>query len=559
VRCLGFDIETVRGIPYILSLDCQEADFRAVIELKKKGAGLLRLMDAIQKLDAQCREATLAGAHFMRFDLGVLVYDYVRSLGKSWKDVANPSFIDLSLPHGDFHLRLGNVVFATLKTRHSTVTFVDTASYFPTSLDRAAASINLEIRKLEKPVRLGMVRYSLSRIAPYAQQDARIVAALLRQIVKWWGTYGILPAISAPQMSARVFTHSFVKRPWVKLPRTVNTASLLAYHGGKNGFYRRPGWYYLRAYDIRSAYPWAMTQIPPMVKGQWTWYEREPKKGREEFSFVLCAGVMPKVPTPVFYSHDFVAIKPGERFERTAVTGMEYRLLKERFPRWKPESVATVIWEWDETTGYRDLKAYAEEMYQKREQTRGEPVLNALYKLLMNSLYGKFIARTPQEDGSFMAGQLFYPAVASWITALVRTKITRLEWRSDAVHTSTDGFMTERKLSKNILGGIGLGSLKLENEGWCLILRNKLYLHFDQQGKLNKYALHGFQGNYKDLWEMVREGRTSYTVNRLLGWREARRAGALPFAPVSRVFELKVPEIRTLRKDGHFPRVHFTF
>lgn len=563
VRCLGFDIETYYGKPYILSLYCPEAGIQKVLGIEPgSGQGFLRLLDAVSLIDASCEAGTIAGAHFMRFDLGVLVYDYLLSKGKSWGSLENPEQIELSLPQGTFSLRLGNVVFATLKTRHRTITFIDTSSYFKTGLNSAAESIGVKERKLAKPKGLGFRRYSLSFISAYALQDSRLCYFLLRQIVAWWKDYEILPSISAPQMAGRVFLHKFVKTPWVRIPQSVMGVSLLAYHGGKNGCYVKPGWYHARSYDIRSAYPWAMTQIPQMSLGQWIWQETPPKPA-EEFSFVVVKGEIPKEQRfPVLFDHDFKAFKAGVTFDETAISGMEYLLMVRLFPKWNHHVLGTVVWRYDRNFTGRDLADYAREMFARRERAANE-VESTLYKLLNNSLYGKFIARTPQVDGTYLGGQLFYPPVASWITALVRCRITELEYQSDALHTSTDGFIvasrpiaTWRDVERENLGDT-LGDLKFVNEGPLLLLRNKLYLHFGMDGRLKSYALHGFQGTVRELWEMVRRGKTDYTVDRLQGWREARRVDGLPFANITRDMSLHIPEIRRgLKCPKHplFPR-----
>lgn len=289
-----------------------------------------------------------------------------------------------------------------------------------------------------------------------------------------------------------------------------------------------------------------MTLLPPMTRGQWTWKETAPT-AKEQFSFVVISGTIPSEQKyPVIFNHEFEPIKPGASFDGTAITGMEYLLMRRLFPHWRHRVMATVVWSHDKTETYRDLKEYAEEMFHRRQETT-DPVQNYLLKLLGNSLYGKFIARTPQMDGSVMAGQLFYPPVASWITALVRCRITELEYISNAVHTSTDGFMVSSRPIPRELGpfiGPGLGQLKLVNEGPCLILRNKLYLHFDMKGRLQTYALHGFQGTLKELWVMVKRKQSDYKINRLQGWRESRRDDNLPFAPLTREMSLHIPEIR---------------
>lgn len=572
---VGFDIETVKAEPYILSVSCEAAELSTVEEIRP-GQGLLRLFALLLGVDNRrvergvTRQPVIAGAHNLRFDAGTLTYDYLlHHEGKSWRDVPNPEQLDVDTPLGRWSLRIGRVCFATLKMAHRTIHFIDTYAYFKTSLDRAAEQLGLVERKLRKPRLLGLRRYSLSFIERYARQDARIVEKLLAQIVSWWRDYRIRPAISAPQMAARVFCHRFVSKPWVAIPETVSLVSLCAYHGGKNGWYGRSGWYRVRSYDIRSAYPWAMTKVPAMTAGQWEWTVEEPEPGT--WGFCLIKGRMPDGLTyPIFYTHDFRPIPAGESFETLAVTTCEYELLRELYPSWRPEAVATVTWRPDAGEP-ADLGAYAVEMFERRLRAQ-TAVEKTLYKLLGNSLYGKFIARSPADEcsrcgelaeqhhesgckgfkaGAF-GGSLFYPPVASWITALVRCRVTRLEHEHQALHTSTDGFLTEGDAGAAC--GPGLGDLKLVHEGPALILRNKLYLHFDDNGRVVSHALHGFQGTPKQLLALLRSnGAPTYIVKRLAGWRESFRRDGLPFEPVERSMALRLPELERLRHNFNPP------
>jgi hypothetical protein len=548
VRCLGFDIETSVGVPYSLALYCEEAGLDQSFVIRR-GQGLLKLLDTASQLDAQGRDRVLVGAHFLGFDLGVLVYDYLLAQHRSWDDLDDREQIDLDLPHGRFHLRMGKVIFATLKTEHRTIHFINTAHYFNTSLDKAAASLGLTLKKFPKPKFLGLRTYAQRVIGKYNRQDARMVWALLKQIVAWWRQWEIRPAISAPQMAARVFCHAYVKRPWVRLPEGVKMLALLSYHGGKNGIYTRPGWHRrVYAYDLRSAYVDAMTRIPPMDRGEWRWSGAAVPGA---WGFVVVTGRMPEeMRAPIFYTHDFRPLAAGAAFATLCVTSLEYDLLRRLYPRWRPDEAISVNW-YADAPGPSDLARYARDMFERRRTAETEEA-NLLYKLLGNSLYGKFIARHPDDEreDSFLAGQLFYPPVASWITAMVRCEVTRLEYSDVGVlHTSTDGIITRRPLPASEVGA-ALGQWKFEHAGPCLILRNKLYLHFDARGRLVKWALHGFQGEARDLWRLLQTGRDTYTVDRLGGWRESARDGDLPYAPKHVRMTLHLPEIRTMRKEG---------
>lgn len=93
-----------------------------------------------------------------------------------------------------------------------------------------------------------------------------------------------------------------------------------------------------------------------------------------------------------------------------------------------------------------------------------------------------------------------------------------LEHKFKAIHSSTDSVKTCQPVTgcSNELGGY-----KLEVKGTCLIFRNKLYLHYDEGGELKKFALHGFQGNTKDLYDLYKHKGNRYSINHIFRIREA--------------------------------------
>jgi hypothetical protein len=537
---VAFDVETDRGRPFALGIRGGGLD---TICSLRKGEGLLRLLEALTLLSASKQVAVVAGAHNLRFDLGVLLYDHDPEVLKAGEDIE-----DIPIAGGKLSVHFGRPCFATFRIGRRVVSFVDTFAYFTMSLDRAAQALGLTIRKMAPPSDLGYRRFTIAEIGPYLRRDIAIAHALLAQILAWWKEYGIRPAISAPQMAQRVFQHSFLRNPWVTVDPDIEKLALLSYHGGKNGCYVDPGWFSrVYSYDLRSAYPWAMTQIPPMHEGLWEWTTTLPQRG--EFGFSVIWGEAPDTPYPIFYSHDFTPLRAGESFGPLTVTTMEVAAAHEQL-RWKPKRIISVIWR-TRQTAMSDLGHYAVAMYDRRlaAKTAQEKLL---FKLLGNSLYGKFIARH-EEDGFYVAGSLFYPVVASWITALVRVKVWESELKYHVYHTATDGVMSPVPMQE----GEGLGSWKYETKGPVLILRNKLYLLFNEQSRrLEKAAYHGFHGDTGDLWRILRTGNVHYKAERLSGWLESRRLRSRPYAPVVRDMRLDIPDtIRAIRrgKGGYNP------
>lgn len=523
---VAFDVETDRGKPFALGIHGGSIH---VITSLRKGEGLLRLLEALKLLAASGHMAVVAGAHNMRFDLGVLVYDHDPSLLERGETIE-----DYSVAGGRLTVHFGRPCFAVFRIGKRSINFVDTFAYFVMSLDRAAETLGLDARKLTPPADLGYRRFSIAEIGPYLRRDVEICHALLNQIILWWRDYEIRPAISAPQMAQRVFQHAFMTDPWVTVDGDIERLALLSYHGGKNGLYTKPGWHRkLYSYDIRSAYPWAMTKLPWMTEGLWEWTSEPP--AATDFGFSVLWGKGPETRYPIFYHHDFSAVQPGETFGPLAVTSMEYAAARDQLG-WKAERAVSVVWR-TRKTGLSDLGHYAVSMYDRRLKatTAQEKIL---FKLLGNSLYGKFIARHEQ-DGFVLAGTMFYPVVASWITGLVRVKVWQAELKYQAYHTATDGIMTPVPMDE----GEGLGSWKFETAGPVLILRNKCYMLFNEKSRrLEKIATHGFHGDTADLWRILRTGNVRYRAERLSGWLESRRLQSRPYAQIYRDMRLDIPD-----------------
>ena len=553
---VSFDTETCLGRPFALGISDTTGRVVQCFAVKPQQA-LVRFVHSIRVLDSYAKNRDrqlVAAAHFLRFDLTVMIVGF---LGTKWKRAFDRERFSVKVLDAVIEGHVGSPCFATIRFANRSVTLLDTAAYFVMSLNRAAQMVGLTEQKLGKPQGLGHRIIPLKEIRPYLQRDVKLCHAVATQIVRWWSDWKIRPAISAPHFASRVFRHAFVKRAWVGVPESVEHKALLAYHGGKNGFYTAPGWYRMAySYDIRSAYCWAMTQIPSMTEGEWKWSKKEPASS--DFGFVSVTGeTPPNQRYPVLFTHDFKPIGPSRKFFNLTITSMEYRTMRMLYPTWKPTRTATCLWIPDRPRERSALGNYAREMWKRRAQARkaGNKTEEELYKLLANSLYGKFIARVEEHDGEeswFRKGEIFYAPVAAWITALVRCRIARLEHAAGAIHTSTDGFLTLRKLPPRALG-VGLGSVKLVNAGPLVVVRNKCYIHFRPNGDVDHAALHGFQGTAKDLWKIIQTGKPVYTRERLSGILESYRGAGIPFAPMTRRMRLHIPDMESLRKEGGNP------
>ena len=147
--------------------------------------------------------------------------------------------------------------------------------------------------------------------APRRADDVtELGARVVQRILALHREFDVRLCVSIAQLAGRVFLHHFLTHPIPAPPREVLRAALLSYHGGKNGFYLpAPAWVpQCREYDLRSAYPWAMTQIPSMSQGHW---KKVTYVDADLWGFYQVSGTVPQDPYPALYDDTFRPLGPG--------------------------------------------------------------------------------------------------------------------------------------------------------------------------------------------------------------------------------------------------------
>jgi hypothetical protein len=411
------------------------------------------------------------------------------------------------------------------------------------------------------------------------------------KIIEMHEEYDVALSMSAPQFAMRVFTKYHLKEDEeIHLPsKSILKGALASYHGGKNGFYVKPGLYRdVTELDISSAYPHAMKSMPQFVRG----YYKKTAVYESGLQGVYCVtGEMKWCRYAIFQTHDGKAIHGGS-IKNLWVTS--YELAEAiRNEEVKIESLFGWLWVPDPNYTHNPLAEYVDEFYAKKEAShKGDPKY-LTYKLLLNALYGKFIQNVEVEENgkvnteviiepdgrrtkvpkTFKAGGMFSPVIATLITGFVRAYLHRMEHDYKAIHSSTDSIKTLQSVDPNALLH-GLGGLNVEVKGDCVILRNKLYLHYDgEMGKTfvdtdgvtkkcppKKYAMHGFWGGVDDLLALVAARRITYHVNHLYRMKEAKVQGKVPLKSYRQKREVNIdwssyieqPEVgaRDAEKEG---------
>lgn len=395
------------------------------------------------------------------------------------------------------------------------IRLLDGMSFYKTGLDRAARMLGVGAKyDADSLARDSFTRDDLinETFLRYARTDAWITRRIGEQIINLHEQYDVSTCISAPHFASKVFKRHFLRREIEPLQHNLEQIGLYSYHGGKNGFYLdKPSQLdNIHQYDITSAYPEAMRQLPNIETGRWE-HTRSYTPGmhgvyRVQLAYRRCEyrGML-----------DYDGSWPESGEIDTYVTSYELDAMMER-------DECDVL----RLDGYNflgedggPLVAYVDEFFALKSTTTGPERETA--KLFLNSLYGKFfqkiplgmvgwlwvdlddmsktrwIESDPTQPYDWKAGGLYHPPFASLITGYVRAKIHRLEHKYHALMTSTDGIFAYKAPDPTDLGNT-LGALTV-SRGNLKIWRERLYIFRPDDGGKEKVALHGWQSSWEKL------------------------------------------------------------
>ena len=452
-----------------------------------------------------------------------------------------------------------SVVFARMRYGQRTVHLIDTYAFFKTSLEKLAEIHCPDLPKKEFPQGLGETLFTAENkdFVEYATRDAVIAEYVGAYIIEQHKKYDIDLTVSTPHFASKVFRRKFLKESIPLPPKSAVYSALHSYHGGKNnctvgmGFY--PNVYSL---DLVSAYPDAMRKLPSfsrkelykkIIVNDVSGISQVPEHGIYRIS-----GHTEVCEWPIIYDHNFKPIRGA--VEKIWTTGPELNEAL-RAGELKLTELEGIYYDSDLDTTESPFVEYVDEFFTLKDNAKTKAERD-FAKLLLNSLYGKFIQTTrdvenadilsadvdnvvAKRTGERTAGGLFNPFIATLITGYTRANIHFYEHKYKALHTATDGiFSFKRPLKDNL----ELGGLKTEFKGDLLLFRNKLYIFYVSRKDvlphqravksavfkdkmIVKYALHGFHGKLYDLEKMYVTGRRDYTYTHVNKLRESSKRG----------------------------------
>jgi len=524
MRVYGLDTETYNGKPMTLQFSDGKED---KIFFINKNTITKKFLSILQSLPSSKGEKSVIYVLNLLFDFCQCFYPYWKKLIKQEKE------------DGQFEFKVNrwnikgfitdDSQFAEIRKGKKIFWLLDIGRFFVgISLDKAIKTLLHEKGKEEAPKDLGKKRYTRKdkKFVKYALWDVKKTQQIGNLITEFHNQWEVSQTWSIAQLAERIFRHHFLEENLKGCPFEIIRPALLSYHGGRNGVYVKPDFYpFVYSYDIVSAYPFAMFNLPNFRNGEYY----KVKKFEKKYVGIYCiSGIKKKCKYPAFFANHFKEIIG--KFENVWVTCYELEQAL-KYKEVKIEKIYGYIM-YPKTKEKSSLQEYVKTFIELKNNTSKEDTNYEFYKRLLNALYGKFIQMREEklDDGSskWITGLMFQPFIASLITGFVRAYIHDLEHRFKSIHTSTDSIKTLNSIPKKYLSK-KLGGLSLEVKGKCLLIRNRLYLHYDENGELKKYALHGFKGKPEGLLKLWNKKEKYYSANRMIKPKEAIIQGKNPF------------------------------
>lgn len=551
----GFDVETIgtslfrKNDLYSVQIVIDKPHNSHIFFPKTQGIKNLDLF--FEVCDSHTRKI-FASAHNASFDIGALLGSdiYPLMMGEEvggWKG----KVVD------------GNCCFLMLRNqRNQWLVVTDSMAWFKGSLKNVAAKYcNAALQKNKRPDFLGLrapktIR-EFNKFVDYAEQDAQIQLELTKKIHSYADEGGVKLCLTPAQLAGKVFQKRYLKnRVFLPNPKLLPLI-VRSYHGAQFTAFGRGFFKDVFYYDINSLYPYAAMNAPLNFSNT----ELEPMSIEDaENGYTGFIGVKFKFNEdeqyPCLPQYREIGTTKKMVFPRT---GVSFCTTEELGPAFK-KGVEILGWKgygWypEQEDITHPLADFMRDIYEKKknldslaEPDAAQRDLRQYYKLLLNSLIGKFCQRNKTwPAGREIAGGLFMPDFGSLILSKSRAIINKLISKHGAIYSDTDCLMTKHSLPT----GKEIGELKNElgegNKGDLLAIRSKLYF-VTKEDKLLKCAKHGFRKPSKEVFASLLDARhksfVEYSVRRLTRLKEAYRRHRLPRREVSQTFKIM------LRDDG---------
>jgi len=472
----GFDTETnPDGNIYLI------ADNSGRYAYNSNGIPLSELIDFLTYKD---NRYTLNTFFNLRFDTNAILKQLpIENLKELWR------FNITS--YENYTIKLIPKKFLSIRKEKSSYNFYDISQFYNTSLDYASKKFlgkSKLIANLKNPVK--------DKIIDYCINDAILCKELTDYLLKQYHKIGLnLNKLYSTAYVSQKYFHKYCDIPILNRKHKWAEYAFNSYHGGKFETLQRGTFDKLYYYDINSAYPYEIAQLWDLRRGYWE-HKKEYDKDCK-YAFIQCKIKIDMEPSIIPYPDRNLNIYPKGDLGVNYITKNEYEYLETH--KYEIEFIDGYFWKpIMEDRPFTILK----KLYEFRQKLKSENnPLEHNIKILLNSLYGKFIQITVSNEKSmdfedfdsvvddkddielikkiYKTGNLFNPVYASLITANTRLKLVG-HHNKNIVGYATDSILSTRSLDLHI--DTGLGNWKLEGSGTGTVIGSGIYvLDFDKR------------------------------------------------------------------------------
>jgi len=281
-----------------------------------------------------------------------------------------------------------------------------------------------------------------------------------------------------------------------------------SYAGGRFEVFKRGYADEVYKYDIHSAYPYAMRDLPNLDLGRWDFLHEYDESADMAFCKVRLKSRENYV-QPVHYKLGSLVVYPQADRHIRILTKPELDMILE----YDLAEVKVINgWHFYNTHGDYPFRKI-DEIWEWRQDLKDEKdPREKVIKLIMNSIYGKQIQINPRRlpTDELVTGNLFLPAYASEITARTRCTLVRecIERELSPIAFFTDAILLD---SAESFSTGGLGCWGLEARGEAVILGSGIYSIRTNDG--TKTKLRGFNDTPDySLFDMLENNARSRSI-----------------------------------------------
>ncbi|MFW6129936.1 MAG: DNA polymerase [Atribacterota bacterium] len=429
----------------------------------------------------------------LNFDLTVLFFD-----SEEWNNI-------------EILKQQSNIIYA--KHKDSNTKFLDTFNYFKASVQKMGELLGKE--KLEKPRCLGFIPENESErkeLEEYNKRDCEISCDFMYFFQKGVNSVGGNVKITIASTSFDVWRRNFLDRNLIKEEYVLKDSEIKnflfeGYYGGRTEVFRRGTFTDVYYYDINSLYPAVMQKkipLPSSIKKIKTpSLENIQKYEGVSNVLVFCpSDIRPLLPKRIKNKLCF----PSGRFYGTYNHNELRKAVQEGYEI--QEVSRQVIYE----STFYPFNDFVKKFYRlKSEHKRKKDGLDVTYKLILNSLYGKFgqkkVTKTSifdlnrcssdeeyknlknfikdkdyetDSEGKILIneeeeynGINCFPIIASYITSYARILMYDYLKNPYVIYTDTDSCICEKPVFSH---STKLGEMKKEGEfDYCYVVKPKMY------------------------------------------------------------------------------------